>query len=156
MFWLLFPATAAQVSIHVSAGWREEWCKLSTQHLLKRLRRESYNLKMVSWLLSGPASFCHSTQTKQILSPSFTYCCLCNNWHFSDIFPVIFQVSFLILYFILKAEREINLQTRHGQVLIKVVWQVGSWHPLPKQETSLFSWPVQYQILGILKNITAV
>lgn len=84
MFWLLAPAIAAQVSIHMIAERREEWCKLNIQHLLKWLRRESHNLKMVSWLLSDPAFFCHSphTQTKQIRSPNFTCCCSYNNWHF--------------------------------------------------------------------------
>lgn len=108
MFWLLAPALAAQVSIHVIAGWREEWCKLSTEHLLEWLRRGSYDLKMESWLPSGSASFCHSphTQTNFQLSPNFTCFHLYNNWHFSGIFLLFFKDLFW--YFIYFESKKIN------------------------------------------------
>lgn len=91
-------------------------------------------------------------QTMQILSPSFTRCCL-YNWHFSDIFPLIFSRIFsdILLYF---ESKKINKSANQTcQVLIKAVWQVGIWHPVTKarnlnlflaRSISDFGVPVKY------------
>lgn len=152
MFWLLPLTMPAQVSSHIIAGGRERWGKLNIQNLLKWLRKGSYNSKMVSQPFTGATSFCHSPhmQTKQILFHYFTpvVCIMIG----------IFQISFLLLFFKdlfvdQKAKIQINLQTWQCQVLIKVVWQAGSWCPITKaRDSSLFLASSVSEFLGSWKT----